>query len=200
MVESLLKGMSDLDRQLSLKLYNLGTRVPRKVWKFLEHSGDGVLWLVLTFAIIGMLLVKGANDVSPKAELSLWISFLMGLLLDLIELGLLKGIVRRERPHYNMKAKDMNVVVAVDKFSFPSGHASRSAFIALFCLVTFTSSSSEGIPGHGLIFPKQILGVAVCGWAFVLGMSRCLMGRHYLGDVLAGMCVGVITIALLTQV
>lgn len=37
---------------------------------------------------------------------------------------MLKGTVRRARPVYNLRS-DFSVVVAVDHFSFPSGHSSR---------------------------------------------------------------------------
>lgn len=44
------------------------------------------------------------------------------------------------------------------------------------------------------------LAVAVCIWAAVTALSRCLMGRHYLGDVLAGALTGVATAATLSKV
>ncbi len=49
-------------------------------------------------------------------------SFLQAV--DLALVGLLKGTVRRARPVYNLRS-DFAVVVAVDHFSFPSGHSSR---------------------------------------------------------------------------
>ena len=44
------------------------------------------------------------------------------------------------------------------------------------------------------------LAVAVCVWAAVTALSRCLMGRHYLGDVVAGAMTGLATAATLSKV
>ncbi len=48
----------------------------------------------------------------------------LGLVADIALVGAVKGMVRRARPVYN-HAGDFVVVVAVDQYSFPSGHASR---------------------------------------------------------------------------
>ncbi len=53
-------------------------------------------------------------------------NLVLGLLLDIVLVGTMKGLVRRARPVYN-HAGDFVVVVAVDQFSFPSGHAARPA-------------------------------------------------------------------------
>lgn len=37
-------------------------------------------------------------------------------------------------------------------------------------------------------------------WAVIVAFSRCVMGRHYLSDVVAGLLLGVLTIAFVTQV
>jgi len=110
--------LTALDVRLSNALFRAGTSVPRWVWKLFEYSGDGIVWLAVTIA-------AALSPLSSPAARCLWVNFLLGLLLDLIEVGLLKGLVRRSRPSYNALAKDMVVVVAVDHFSFPSGHSSR---------------------------------------------------------------------------
>lgn len=37
-------------------------------------------------------------------------------------------------------------------------------------------------------------------WAVTVAFSRCVMGRHYLSDIVAGLLVGVLTVAFVTQV
>lgn len=44
------------------------------------------------------------------------------------------------------------------------------------------------------------LRAAAAGWAATTALSRAAMGRHYLGDVLAGLAVGALNVALLTKV
>lgn len=106
------------DHSVSEALYKRGTRIPRPFWKFLEYTGDGLVWLAACF----LALALPTTSVPIR---HLWANFLLGMLLDLIETGLVKALMRRPRPQHNLIAKDMNVIVAVDHFSFPSGHSSR---------------------------------------------------------------------------
>lgn len=113
-------ALVNLDTRLSLSLYrNLGLKVPRSVFKALEHTGSGLLWLPLAPVVF----------LAPSASLELRTcaaNLLVGLLVDIAIVGTLKGLVRRARPVYN-DAGDFLLVVAVDSFSFPSGHAARYA-------------------------------------------------------------------------
>lgn len=108
----------DLDIRLSSALYrDLGLKVPRPVFKLLENTGSGLLWLPLAPAL---LLAPSA----PPALHTCAANLLLGLLVDIAFVGTLKGVFRRPRPSYN-DAGDFLLVVAVDSYSFPSGHAAR---------------------------------------------------------------------------
>ena len=87
----------------------------------LEHSGSGVIWLPLVPAL--WYAVRGAALRWALANLFL------GLWIDIAYVGTLKGLIRRTRPVYNHKG-DFVVIVAVDQYSFPSGHASRCGHLA----------------------------------------------------------------------
>ena len=107
-----------VDVHLSSALYKyVGCRLPRAFYKILEHSGSGLIWLPLAIAV--MLAPSASQDTHSMAA-----NLLLGLLIDLAYVGLQKGIVRRPRPVYN-NSSDFLLVVAVDQFSFPSGHAAR---------------------------------------------------------------------------
>lgn len=108
----------DIDARVSLALYrNIGSKIPRYVFKALEHTGSGLLWLPLA------PVVFLAPSVSPLVR-TCAANLLVGLLTDIVIVGTLKGLVQRARPVYN-NADDFLLVVAVDSFSFPSGHAAR---------------------------------------------------------------------------
>ncbi|KAK9847795.1 hypothetical protein WJX84_009050 [Apatococcus fuscideae] len=156
----------------------LGRQVPRDVWIGLEHSGNGLVWLPL---VAGLLCMP---QLSPLAR-HLVANFFLGFWTDLIIVGLLKGIVRRPRPSYN-NPDDFLLVVAVDKWSFPSGHASRVAYMAGFACVIAAANGSH-------------MGVATTVWGTVVALSRALLGRHYLGDICAGALVGILNTALITK-
>ena len=82
-------------------------------------------------------------------------------------------VFRRRRPAYNT---DDMLSVSVDKFSFPSGHASRVAGLMFF----FT-----------LLYPLNIiLQVPIVLWAVAVMISRVTLGRHHILDVFGGLLVG----------
>lgn len=112
-----LQALTALDARLSNALYRRGTSVPRAIWRAFELSGDGLVWLAWAG---GMVAAPG----TPPATRRVWLNFLLAWAVDLALVGAAKAAVRRARPVYN-QASDFTVVVAVDHFSFPSGHSSR---------------------------------------------------------------------------
>jgi len=95
------------------------------------------------------------------------------LVFDVVVIVLTKAIVRRQRPAQN--AQDM-MTVSVDKYSFPSGHASRAFMLATFLVVHFYVS----------VVWRYIIWL----WAVSVAVSRILLGRHHVSDVVAGSVLG----------
>jgi hypothetical protein len=110
-------GLGGLDQRLSNRLFLRCRSVPRWIYKLLEYGGDGIFWLLLSLTALFL-------PATPAASRAVWANFVLGLLVDLALVGTLKATFRRTRPVYNNKA-DFLAVVAVDHFSFPSGHSSR---------------------------------------------------------------------------
>lgn len=182
-----------LDHTVSSQLFGLGRRVPRFIWKILEYSGDGLVWIAVSVVILilgwmssldgGVQALKLSSGLGDDAII-LGVNLLLGLVIDLCEVGLLKWVAKRPRPRYNSLSNDMNVIVAVDAFSFPSGHSSRVSFLAQFAILLRHSDSSNGL---------------IIAWAITVAVSRCMMGRHYLSDVIAGSALGYVTLLALTR-
>ena len=105
-----------------------------------------------------------------------------GLVTDIVTVAVIKAFARRRRPV--SKKDDYFKSIGVDRYSFPSGHASRSVLLAI--MYTQLSPLSEE-------WILQLLSlVLLWGWSISVCMSRLLNGRHYLLDVLAGITVGFI--------
>ena len=136
----------------------------RKILLLLEISGHGLIWILGT--LVWALYRWGDTLARPNL-------FLIGLLLDAAIVGLMKVAVRRQRPRENID--DMIATASLDRYSFPSGHASRSFFIAMYALFVLPSC-------------MQFL----FAWAFVLSLSRILMKRHYFIDVFIGAGIGLL--------
>ncbi|XP_077188443.1 polyisoprenoid diphosphate/phosphate phosphohydrolase PLPP6-like [Paroedura picta] len=138
----------------------------RPLMKVIEVSGHGIPWLAGT--------LYGLCRSGSSAGREVLVNLLFALVLDLVLVALVKGLVRRRRPTHNKM--DMFATVSVDKYSFPSGHATRAAMVCRFVL-------------HHLILAVP-LRVLVVLWAFIVGISRVMLGRHNVTDVLFGLVMG----------
>lgn len=138
----------------------------RPLMKLIEISGHGIPWL----AGAAYCLYKSDSAAGQEVMLNLF----LGLLLDLVLVGIVKAVVRRRRPAHNRM--DMFATYSVDRYSFPSGHATRAAMCGRFLLAHLV-----------LAAPLRVL---VLLWAGMVGLSRVLLGRHNVTDVLFGFWMG----------
>ena len=144
---------------------NLRVRVLRLFLKLLEYSGHGIPWITATLYVIYM-------DTNMETR-QFFCNLLMALLVDLVIVGFLKTIVRRPRPAYNVD--DMFATVSVDKYSFPSGHSTRVAMVAMLFTHYWTNRVYIQL---GLL------------WAAMVAISRVMLGRHHVSDVISGVTIG----------
>lgn len=91
---------------------------------------------------------------------------------------LLKRLFSRKRPSLPVGLEFL--VQPPDRFSFPSGHAAAGLSIAL------PLSLAVPLP----------LGMLILGLGVAVGLSRCYLGVHYPGDVLAGWALAALSVAL----
>ncbi|XP_076873342.1 polyisoprenoid diphosphate/phosphate phosphohydrolase PLPP6 [Brachyhypopomus gauderio] len=138
----------------------------RPLMKLVEISGHGIPWL------IGTVYCLYKSDSAAGQEVML--NLLMALVLDMLLVGVVKAVVRRRRPAHNRM--DMFASFSVDRYSFPSGHATRAAMCARFLLAHLV-----------LAAPLRVL---VLLWAAFVGLSRVLLGRHNVTDVAFGFFMG----------
>jgi len=127
------------------------------------RMGDGWLWY--TLAII-LLWLGGANRYAAVAA-----SAAAALAGVLVFKGL-KRLSRRPRP-CQIEAHCWAKILPPDQFSFPSGHTMTAFSIAL--IVSYFYPALE--------MPMYFL-------AFSIGVSRMVLGMHFLSDVLAGAILG----------
>ncbi|XP_071640623.1 uncharacterized protein [Temnothorax longispinosus] len=133
-------------------------------YKVLEISCHGIPWLATSLVLIWVL--------NSKSLYQMQINLLLGLLLDIILVTVLKAATRRRRPTVN----DDPFAIGPDKYAFPSGHASRAAFVVYFFFYLW--------PVPWLYTPPLL------AWLFSVCVSRLMMRRHHILDVVAGVLLG----------
>lgn len=99
----------------------------------------------------------------------------------------LKAIVQRKRPYLVVPGVRPLVFEAPTDFSFPSGHAAGSfAFATFVAVVLVRHAMREPAKKKRRMILSAFALVAAAGVA----MSRCALGVHFPGDVLAGALIG----------
>ena len=128
-----------------------------------SRLGDGPAWYALAAALPLRYGVSGLRTVAQMA-----IAAIAGLLLY-------KGIKRltgRERP-CRAHPRIVQAAVALDRYSFPSGHTLHA--------VSFAILGAHYLPA---------LAAPLAAFAFLVALSRVVLGLHYPTDVAAGAFLG----------
>ncbi|MBD7970702.1 phosphatase PAP2 family protein [Paenibacillus gallinarum] len=101
--------------------------------------------------------------------------------------ALSKYIVRRERP-------DLDFLISVSGYSFPSGHAMVAAgfYGSLLLIAVYSLKQKKGDP-----MLLTMIGITVI---FLLGFSRIYLGVHYPSDVLTGFTSGGVWVLCINKV
>ncbi|CAM3984974.1 phosphatase PAP2 family protein [Lederbergia lenta] len=97
---------------------------------------------------------------------------------------MLKEWFERERPSFN-------ALIEVGDYSFPSGHTMNSIAFIGFLLYLFVRILKVGIK-HRLLWLFLTLIIVI-----LIAVSRVYLGVHYLTDVVAGACYGVLYLFLI---
>lgn len=171
----------EFDSWISSSLHSstAGIKEARHFLVGLEHSGNGLLVIPLTV----MLFLNPWDESAARRQF--WLGLFIALLLDLAVIGLLKNFFRRPRPSYN---RDMHLIVAVDKWSFPSGHSARALLLAsLVSMKAGIFPETLTLPfGSHPVIPRDTLVQIFDTWALATAASRIFLGRHYFFDVVCG--------------
>lgn len=134
------------------------------LWRWLASWGMGVF-----VVIAGMLIVSGDMP---------WFEVLVPVACTHIITLIAQQIIRRERP----PLEHAKIVMWTRTPSFPSAHSSGSMAFALTIAAVTISMGNSGLATALLVIILALL----------IGISRIVVGVHYLFDVLCGFLFGIL--------
>lgn len=159
MIERLLVN----DKQLYLTLNAASKSVVfARIMHVITHIGSTTTAILATFFA---LYLEFAHHIPIGIEM------LLTLTISQVIVQTIKRLVNRPRPYKSLSIANVTQPPTC-AYSFPSGHTA--------CAFTIALSYANGIPG--LFLPFMIL-------AFIVGMSRIILGYHYPTDVVIGMLI-----------
>ncbi|KAM9821163.1 inactive phospholipid phosphatase 7-like [Neosynchiropus ocellatus] len=148
----------------------------RSIVNLLALTGHGITWIIGT-----IVCLTRSNTLAGQEVL---VNLLLALLVDVMTVAGVQRLVKRKGP-WEMSPGFLDCV-AMDMYSFPAAHASRAAMVSKFLLSHLV-----------LAVPLRILLVL---WAFLVGLSRVLLGRHHLTDMVCGFALGLFHFSLMETV
>ncbi len=132
--------------------------VRRRFWLAITHAGGARVSIGL--CLVAPLLFSGVSVAAAWRTL-----LLLGVSHGVVQI--VKRSVGRPRPTSRLALESL--VEVPDQFSFPSGHACAAMAVAI---------------GFSVVYPALSVPLLLAAW--LVGISRVVLGVHYPGDVLAG--------------
>lgn len=180
---SFIEALEQIDRNATLAINSLHGDFFDQVWMLFSHR---TIWIPLYLAMAGVLIWKLGWK---KGLLAIFAAALCILCVDQF-CNLVKDTVARLRPcndPYTV-ANGLWILEAPSAkypYGFFSAHAGNAVAFALFTVLALRNRFR--IDAHA-----KVVSTALLLWAFLVGVSRIFVGKHYLGDVLVGFIVGAV--------
>jgi len=156
----------DLRTFYSVFYYSKQTSLPINLTrhaKLISKMADG--WLYLS--LIPLTLIFRQDQIVNYLYLAV-----LGFSIERGFYFTLKNTIKRPRPYRSIKGLK-SIILASDEFSLPSGHTSAAFFFSTFLCMGFSP----------LFLPLYL-------WATAVGLSRVVLGVHYLTDIIIGAILG----------
>lgn len=171
-----MEGIAQIDQQVTLWLNSLHTPWTDPFWVFM--SGIKV-WFPMYAAVAALLIWRLGWKKGLVAVGAIAMAFILNEQVN----NLIKGIVCRVRPCNDpfMLASGLHVLEEGGGWSFPSGHANNSFGFAVGSALCLKMDRKMNWNWYSAF---------IFTWAALVGISRIMVARHYLGDVIVGALLG----------
>ena len=176
----MIEYLNDIDSTALLTVNGWNSAFQDAFWWMISAKWASVL-LMLT--LLWLLMHQNRRH----ALLTIVMLVLAFTVADQLSLGLIKHLVERPRPTHDPSLESLVHVVNGYRggmYGFVSSHAANS-----FAAATLIA----------LIIRYRVVLVSLFSWSLLQCYSRVYLGVHYPGDILGGICVGIITGVLVWQ-
>lgn len=175
-----LKYIEALDKDLTLAINSFNCPFTDQIWMFFS---DKKVWFPFYLLVAAALIWR----LGWKRGLIMILTAALCITCVDQFANLIKDTVARLRPCNDdwMVLRGLHILEAPHPkyiYGFYSAHAGNAM---AFAVMTFLSFRME--KKNGYVIPY---GVVAITWAFLVGVSRIFVAKHFLGDVLVGFAVG----------
>ena len=180
--------LEQLDKAITLAINNLPPPSTDSIWVFLSGTGE---WIPLYVLVVALLVWR----LGWKKGLVMILTTALCILFVDQFANLIKGAVARLRPACDPEMLERGLRVLIPSggkhsYGFFSAHAGNAMAFAVCSLKALQlGKDAKQRPWKGLCSAYSVFIVI---WAVLVGVSRILVGKHFLGDVLTGFAVGLL--------
>lgn len=173
------QAIHHLDQKVTLEMNSWSSEITDVIWKFFS---DIPVWIPMYVIIVGCLFWR--------------LGWKKGLIMTLAAAAtfgfcdqfsnLIKDLVERVRPLNDpyMLEHGLNILEGKSSsFSFFSAHSANAFGLATSTLIGFRLDKRLRYRGYA---------AWMYTWATLVALSRVFVGKHYLGDIIAGAAIGVL--------
>lgn len=171
------QAIHHLDQKVTLEMNSWSSEITDVIWKFFS---DIPVWIPMYVIIVGCLFWR--------------LGWKKGLIMTLAAAttfgfcdqfsNLIKDLVERVRPLNDpyMLEHGLNILEGKSSsFSFFSAHSANAFGLATSTLIGFRLDKRLRYRGYA---------AWMYTWATLVALSRVFVGKHYLGDIIAGVAIG----------
>ena len=176
---SLIDKLEMADKQATLAINSLHCPFSDAVWQIFS---DKEIWYVLYIAVLVFLFIR----LGWKKTLAVLLSCILTVVVCDQGGNVCKDFFMRMRPCWDAYMIQNGLYMLEGEgnaFGFYSAHAANAMGFAICSLYGFRNDSRCRYRGYA--WPIVI-------WAVLVGLSRVFVGKHFLGDVIVGLLVGLL--------